>query len=454
MEGVIFLADYDLLVIGSGPGGYIAAEEAAKSGLKTAVVDKGPVGGTCLNSGCIPIQSYVQNGRWALQSKQLAKYGLAQVSDDIDFKVLKTRKDQVVQQNQQGILQIFKSNGIDFIEGEAVFVKDKTFKVNDQTLSAKNVLLATGSRVLEPTIPGIEGVDYLTHESFFHMEDLPERLVIVGASEHGVEFAFAMAALGVKVSLIEEKATIIPNQVKEVQDYVKKLFKKLSVEVIEGVTIDHLSPDQVHLSDGQEIGFDQLLLMISRRPDLTMVKDMGLELDKKGTYLAVDESYQSSSPGIYGVGDLIGGWPFAHAASHEGIKAVKAILGQAEYPLDFNAVPRKMAVDVDVESFGMHEDQAQEAGYDVISHQIPFMMNGAAAALDESEGFVNIISEKQYGQILGGLVVGHGASEIMHILLAVYQCEGTIDELAQMVFAHPTLSETIGDVAKALVRKY
>ncbi|MHA6602524.1 dihydrolipoyl dehydrogenase family protein [Aerococcus urinae] len=448
------MAHYDLLVIGSGPGGYIAAEEAAKSGLKTAVVEKGPVGGTCLNSGCIPIQSYVQNGRWALQSKQLVQYGLAKASEGIDFKALKARKDQVVQQNQQGILQIFKSNGIDYIEGEAVFVKDKTFKVNDQTLSAENVLLATGSRVLDPDVPGIDQVDYLTHESFFQMEDLPDDLVVVGASEHGVEFAFAMAALGVKVSLIEEKATIIPNQVKEVQDYVKKLFKKLSVEVIEGVTIDHLSPDQVHLSDGQEIGFDQLLLMLSRRPDLSLVKAMGLELDKKGTYLAVDENYQSSSPGVYGVGDLIGGWPFAHAASHEGIKAVKAILGQAEYPLEFNAVPRKMAVDVDVESFGLHEDQAQKAGYDVISHSIPFMMNGAAAALHESEGFVNIISERQYGQILGGLVVGHGASEIMHILLAIYQCEGTIDELAHMVFAHPTLSETIGDVAKALVRKY
>jgi len=443
---------YDVLIIGAGPGGYIAAEEAARYGKSVAVVERQAIGGTCLNVGCIPSKAYLEHAHWVHSLKQAQHYGMDIDFKGVDFSQLYKRKNKVVQSLQNGIHNSFKSLNIDFFEGEAVHIKDRSFKVNDQVISGQNILLATGSRPFVPPIPGLDEVDYLTTDSFFEMRTLPEKLVIIGGGVIAVELAFALEAIGSQVTLIEVAPDILLTEDSDARQIIKKHLQK-KIKLITDAKIKQVHSDTVELQDGQQYPYTQLLVATGRRSNSELASQMNLNFDEHERWPVVNDYYQTSQEHVYAIGDLIGGYTLAHAASSEGIKAVKAIIGQPERPIQARLVPRSLFTSPEVASFGLSEAEAKAAGYDTIVQQLPFSFNGRAIAVDQTTGFIKFIVERQYGEILGSVICGPEATEILHQVLTLCEAEGTVYELASTIFSHPTVSELVQDVAKAIVRK-
>ena len=348
------MSQCDILIIGAGPGGYVAAEEAARLGKKVTIIEKNSIGGTCLNVGCIPSKAYLEHAHWLLAAKEASKYGVTVLNDNLDFQKLVARKDQVVATLQSGIQSSFKQLGITYFEGEAAYISDKTFQVNGERVSGKSVILATGSHPFIPPIPGINDVNYLTTDSFFNLKELPQRLVIIGGGIISVELAFAMAPLGVDVTVIEVAPTILATEDDEARSIIREKMEQLGITILEGVSIDRVKENAVILADGKSYSYDNLLVATGRKPNIELAQMMGLELTEKG-FIKVDSYYESSQSGVYAIGDLIPGYMLAHVASSEGIKAVRAICRQAEEPVDNSSVPRSLFTTPEIASFGLSE---------------------------------------------------------------------------------------------------
>ena len=321
------MSQCDILIIGAGPGGYVAAEEAARLGKKVTVIEKNSIGGTCLNVGCIPSKAYLEHAHWLLAAKEASQYGVTILNDNLDFQKLVARKDQVVATLQSGIQSSFKQLGITYNDRDAAYISDKTVQVNAERVSGKSVILATGSHPFIPPIPGINDVDYLTTDNFFNLKELPQRLVIIGGGIISVELAFAMAPLGVDVTVIEVAPTILATEDDEARSIIREKMEQLGITILEGVSIDRVRENAVILADGKSYSYDNLLVATGRKPNIELAQMMGLELTEKG-FIKVDSYYESSQSGVYAIGDLIPGYMLAHVASSEGIKAVRAICRQ------------------------------------------------------------------------------------------------------------------------------
>ena len=444
------MANYDLVVIGSGPGGYVSAIKAAQKGKKTAVIEEKDIGGACLNVGCIPSKSYLTHAQWILSAEQANQYGLQVNKETLDFAKMVQRKDQVIQTLQGGIKQLFQKNKVDYIEGLASFDQEQQLFVNGEKISYTNLLLACGSHPFIPPINEVDKADYLTTDTFFNLEELPKELTVIGGGIVAVELAFAMKPLGVKVNLIEVASDILLTEDSVARQTIKKKLQQMKIDVTVQAKIEKVKKDAVVLSNGTKKYFDQLLIATGRQANLEVPQQLDLELDEVGHFVKVDQHYQTSKKGIYAIGDMIGGFQLAHAASAEGLRVVEAFCGGETYPVDQNMIPRCLYTDPEVASFGLGEDEAKE-NHDVTIKSFPFSGNGKALASAETEGFVKIISEQKYQQILGAVVVGSHATEMIHTILAVKESEGTVDELANIIFAHPTLSEAIGEEANSII---
>lgn len=443
---------FDLLIIGSGPGGYVAAEEAARLGQAVAVIERDYIGGCCLNVGCIPSKTYLQYSHWMSSIESANKYGIKVSVEEIDFSSIVQRKNEVVSMLRNGIHSTFKKNDIQFIEGEASFTKDRTFEVAGEQYKGENVLLATGGTPFVPNIPGLNEVDFHTTDTFFEMEKLPEKLVTIGGGVIATELAFALQKLGVDVTVIEVAPDVLLTVDEDARKVIKKKMKAAGIAFFTNTDIEKISEDNLLLGDGQQFPYDELLVATGRQANLDIPNAMGLSLDSNGQFVTVDEYYETNEEGVYAIGDLIGGYTLAHAASAEGIKAVRAIHGAKEKPVHSQQIPRPLFTDPEVSEFGMSEAEAKQAGYDTIVKQMPFAINGRAIAADETEGFIKIISERTYQSILGGVVAGANATDLLHQIMTVYEAEGTVDELANMVYAHPTISEVMQDTAKQFLK--
>lgn len=447
------MENFDVLIIGAGPGGYIAAEEAAKLGNSVGVIEKNAIGGCCLNVGCIPSKAYLQYSHW-LSSIHLANQsGLSVTVDEIDFPAIVNRKDRVISSLQGGIHAMFKQNGIQFIEGEAKFVRKNTFEVSGKTYYGKKVLLATGGYPFVPNIPGLDQVNYVTTDTFFNLKTLPDKFVTIGGGVIAVELAYAMKMFGVDVTIIEVADDILLTIDKDARKIVKSKLKDIGINIITGAKIERVSENEIVLSSDESVPFDELLVAAGRRQNLALPNALGLALDQTKQFVSVDEYYETSEKDVYAIGDLIGGYTLAHAASAEGIKAARAMSGRKEAPLNPHRIPRPLFIDPEVAEFGMSEEEAREAGYDVVVKQMPFSFNGRAIASGETAGFVKIITESKYHQILGAVIAGAHAADLLHQIMTLYESEGTVHELAQTVFSHPTISELIQDTAKNILKK-
>ncbi|ARD46973.1 dihydrolipoyl dehydrogenase [Sporosarcina sp. P37] len=437
---------FDVTVIGAGPGGYVAAIRAAQSGKKVALIEKNKLGGTCLNVGCIPSKALLQHSEVIQTINQANEWGITTGEVSIDFPKLMKRKDQVVTALVQGIQYLVKKNEITLFHGTASVNQEQIITVNEQQLQTENLIVSTGSRPFVPPIPGLEQVDYLTTDTFFDIQKLPASLVIIGGGVIAIELAFAMAPLGTKVTVIEAADDILMTEDADARKIIRQRLQELHVDVLTNAKIEHITKEYVLVKD-KRYPFDHLLVATGRTPTLDAVTE--LKLDLKEGYISVNERYETSVKNVYAIGDVIGGYQLAHAASAEGLTAILAILEEDVHPLDQSAIPRCVYTQPEIASFGLNEKDAAAKGYQVRTSFSPLSANGRALAMGETEGFIKIIAEETYGEILGAVIVASNATELIHEAAVLKHAEGTMHELANFVHAHPTVSEAIGESANA-----
>ncbi|RST59548.1 dihydrolipoyl dehydrogenase [Siminovitchia terrae] len=446
------MKEVDLIVIGAGPGGYVSAIRAAQLGKSVAIVERKKVGGTCLNVGCIPSKALLKHSELVEEIQKANRWGIHTGEISIDFLKLMKRKDQVVQTLANGVEHLLKKNNISIFQGEASVTEELVVTVGAEKLRGKDLLLATGSKPFIPPIKGLDQVNYLTTDTFFDLKELPKSLVIIGGGVISVELAFAMAPLGTSVTMIEVAPDILLTEDPDARKIIKKHLQKKQIQTIAQAEIQEVKNGKVLLA-GKEIPFDTLLVATGRQPNLEVAADLNLKMDAANKFVAVNDFYETSKKHVYAVGDLIGGYQLAHAASAEGLIAVHAMNGEESQPLDQTDIPRCVYTHPEIASFGLNEEQARKANYDVKVTITPLSGNAKAIAEGETEGFVKIISDHKYQEILGAVIVGAKATELIGEILAVKHSEGTMNELASLIHAHPAISEAIGENANVLFKQ-
>ncbi len=444
---------YDVVVIGSGPGGYVAAIRSAQLGLKTAVVEKGDIGGRCLNVACIPAKAVLRVADILTEVREADDFGITVSEPTVDFGKVSERRQKVVKTLTGGVAGLMKKNGIDVIEGVGSVTADANVVVGGETITAsKGVILATGS-VARP-IPGTQfGGRVIGTEEAWALEELPASMVVVGAGASGSEIASAYARLGVEVHLFEGLDRVLPSEDADISKLAERGFKKQGIKVRTKTFVENVQTqdDKVTFTFGGEAGeADWLVIAAGRGPDVE-----GLGLDGAGVKLAenglieVDGSQATNVKHVYAIGDLVHGPALAHKASDEGVIAAEAIAGEHTHPIVYVDIPRATFCTPNVASFGLTEEQAREQGYDVVVGKVQYGAVGAGTVYGDRSGLVKIVGDRTYGELLGGHIVGSKATELIQELVNVRALEAGFAEVARMVHGHPTLSEGVMEAARA-----
>lgn len=443
MKGEGGLKKFDVIVIGAGPGGYVTAIRSAQLGKKVALIEKEKVGGTCLHVGCIPSKTYIHVAAQIESARQMQQYGVTVQDLRIDFSKVKEKKDKVISRLEQGVTHLCKKNNITMIYGEAQ-IKDSFVTVEGETYTAKDIVIATGSRPFIPNIKGLDEIEYITTDSFFSIQTLPKTMCIIGGGVIAVELASALALMNVHVTIIEVAEDILLSEDKEARGIVKKRLQKKGIDIITNTKIKEVKQNVVSLLE-KDIPYEKLLIATGRIPNVEIIQNEQLEMN--GKFIAVNCHFETSKGHIYAIGDITGGYQLAHAAIMEGIYVAEKIAGKLVAEIKENDIPRCVYTTPEIASIGISEEKAKELGYDVQVSTTMLNGNGKAISNDATDGFVKIISEKKYGEILGAVIVSKNATEMIHAILGMKYVEGTIEELASMTWAHPTLSEVIFESA-------
>jgi len=451
--------DYDVIVLGGGPGGYVAAIRASQLGLKTALIEKENMGGVCLNWGCIPTKSLIRNAEIVNLLGQGKEFGFKISNLEVDYSVAVKRSRQNASRLVKGIGFLMKKNKIDVIKGFGALVDNHTIEVKGKTYSTANIVLATGGRAA--TLPGMEidGEKVITYREAIVQKDLPESIVIVGAGPIGMEFAYVYNAYDVKVTVVEMLPHALPNEEPDVASVVAKAFKKQKIRILANTRTEsvEVKSDNIDVTvkdmaseKTETIKTEQVLVAIGVRPNS---EGIGLESVGVATnrgWVQIDDRMQTNVSNIYAIGDLTGKFNLAHVASAQGMVAAETIAGVETQPIDDYAfMPRCTYCSPQVASLGLTEAQALEQGYELDIGQFPFQANGKALGLGEREGFIRIISDAKYGEILGVHMVGPEVTELLPELSLARMMELTPVEIARNIHAHPTLSEAIMEAAHA-----
>jgi dihydrolipoamide dehydrogenase len=454
--------DYDVLVLGGGPGGYVAAIRSAQLGLKTAIVEKENLGGICLNWGCIPTKALIRNADIVHLLGKGKEFGFKFDNLEVDYKVAVKRSRQVSNRLVKGVGFLMKKNKITVLNGFGKLTGPHALDVDGKSVTAANIIVATGAR--PALLPGMEvdGKRIVTYRQAIVQNDLPESLVVVGAGPIGMEFAYVYNAYGVKVTVVEMLPHILPNEEPEVAQVVAKDFHKQGIRLLaatrtEGIEVreDGVSVRVKDLESGKEetIETAQVLVAIGIKPNSQGVglETAGVQVSDRG-WVPVNDVMQTNVPHIYAIGDLNGKLPLAHVASAQGIVAVETIAGAETMPIDdYSNMPRCTYCHPQVASLGLTEAQAKEQGYEIKTGSFPFQVNGKALGLGERDGFVKIIMDAKYHEILGVHMVGPEVTELLPELSLARMLELTPEEIGRNVHAHPTLSETLMEAAHAVM---
>jgi dihydrolipoamide dehydrogenase len=449
---------YDVVVIGAGPGGYVAAIRAAQLGLKTAIIEKEYMGGVCLNVGCIPSKALLHNASVVHTLKHRGReFGFSVENLTVDYGVAFKRSRQIADRLVKGVGFLMKKNGIDVYDGTASIATPTTINValtagDTATLSTKNIIVATGAT--PHRIPGIEvdGKQIVTYKEAIVSETLPESIVIIGGGAIGVEFAYIMSNYGVDVTIVEMLPHLLPNEEPETSKVLEKAYKKLGVKVHTNTAVQSVAKQEgrlaVTLNDGTVLGTEQVMVAVGFKPNSggLGLENAGVAVSDRGA-IEIDEAMRTNVPGIYAIGDVTGKLMLAHVASAMGLIAAETIADHPTIELDYVMMPRATYAEPQVASFGYTEAQAIEQGYEVNVGQFPFQPNGKALGLGEREGFIKIIADKRYGEILGAHMVGPNVTELLPELTLAQMNELTAEEIARNVHAHPTLSEVLMEAA-------
>ncbi len=434
--------DYDLVVIGAGPGGYVSAIRAAQLGAKVLVVEKDACGGTCLNRGCIPTKAlYYKAKEWMAISR--AEQSCFSVSGaTFDWKKIMAFKDATVKQLVGGVNFLLTKNKIKLIKGQAAVKKTHEVTVGNETISAGSIILATGSRPLMRV--AAENKLYSTDE-LLSLDQLPEKLVIIGGGVVGCEMAYIYNAFGVDVTLIEIMPQLLPAFDKELSAVLANRMLADDIKVMTQTQVDKVSgvvgAYTVHLSDGRTMQSDAVLEAIGRQADKSAFSEIGLKLTEKG-YVAVDDRYATSVEGLYAIGDCTGISQLAHSASHQGIQVAERLFGETSNS-EAQLIPACIFSALEIATVGKTLDEAAQAGFDAMEFKVPYTSNGKALAMNAREGFIKVVADKRYGEILGVHIIGEQASVLIHEAVMVMRGEMTASEAAHTIHVHPTLNEML-----------
>lgn len=457
------MSDYDVVVMGAGPGGYVCAIRCAQLGLKTAIVDKQWLGGVCLNVGCIPSKALLKNAEVAHTLRERGKdFGFSFENLKLDYSVAVKRSRQVSDRLVRGVGSLMKKNKIDVIMGAARLAAKDTLVVKaddgkEKQVSAKNIVVATGST--PGMIPGVQvdGERILTYKEAILQNKLPDPAVIIGGGAIGVEFATVWSSYGAQVTIVEMLPRIIPLEDEELSGELARAFNKRGIQTLTGHKVLSIKAGtsavtvQVSGPDGEKtLEAEQALVAIGFKPNTldAGLKEQGVRLSERG-FVDVDDHMATNIPGIWAVGDVTGKALLAHVASAQGIVCAESMTGVETSSLDYTMMPRAIYCQPQVAAFGLTEAQAKEKGYEIKVGRFPFQANGKALGLGDYAGFVKLVVDAKYGEILGAHMIGPDVSELLPELTLAQKWELTPNEIGRNVHAHPTLSEALMEAAEA-----
>lgn len=454
--------NYDVIIIGSGPGGYVAAIRASQLGLKTAIVEKAELGGICLNWGCIPTKALLKSAQVFEYLNHAKDYGInISGNSSVDFKAIIQRSRSVADKMSKGVQFLMKKNKIDIIKGFGKVKPGKKVSVSDDSgkiteYSAKHIIIAVGarSRVL-PNLPQ-DGKKIIGYREAMTLAEQPKSMVVVGSGAIGSEFAYFYQTIGTKVTLVEFQPNIVPLEDEEVSKTLEKSFKKIGMEVMTSSEVQSVDTSgkgckvKIKTPKGEQIiECDIVLSAVGITANLEGIglEEVGIATDKGK--IVVDKYYQTNIPGYYAIGDCVGGQALAHVASAEGITCVEKIAGHHPEPIDYNNIPGCTYCWPEIASVGYTEKAAKEAGYEIKVGKFPFSASGKASAAGNNDGFVKLIFDAKYGELLGAHMIGANVTEMIAEIVAARKLETTGHEIIKAVHPHPTMSEAVMEAAAA-----
>jgi dihydrolipoamide dehydrogenase len=445
-------SSYDCVVIGSGPGGYVAAIRAAQLGMKTAVIEEDAVGGRCLNYACIPAKAVLRVADVLSEVRDADEFGIKVGEPEVDFAAVGKRRQRVIKTLTGGVSSLFKKNGIELIEGEAALAAGGIVNVGGAAIQAKTIVLATGS--VKRPLPGTEfGGRVIGTEEAWALSELPPTMAVVGAGASGAEIASAYARLGTEVMLFEALERVLPTEDADISKLAERGLGRQGMKIHTNTLVGEVQPREasVKFSYGEQTAeVEWFVIAAGRGPDVD-----GLGLDAAGVQLGdaglveVDGAMRTSAEGVYAIGDLVHGPALAHKASDEGVIAVEDAAGLTTHPVEYIDIPRATFCTPNVASFGLTEAQAREAGHDVVVGKAQYGAVGAGTVYGDRTGLVKIVGEQKYGELLGGHIVGAKATELIQELVNARLLEGGYPEVARTIHGHPTLSEAVMEAARA-----
>lgn len=464
--------EYDLVIIGGGTGGYVAAIRASQLGLKTAIVEKKALGGTCLHKGCIPSKALLRSAEVFKTVQRSAEFGIETTDPILNFRKVQERKSVIVERLYKGVKHLMKKGAIDIYDGHGRILGPSIFSPLPGTVSVemtdgsenemlvpKNVIIATGSST--KSLPGLEidGTYILTSDEALEMLQLPKSMLIIGGGVIGVEWASMLADFGVEVTIIEYADQLLPAEDHEVSKELRHLFKKKNINV---VTKAKVLPETLVKASGsvvisaeildetKEFSAEKILVAVGREPNSKNLGLQNTDIETDNGFIGVNEYYQTKESHIYAIGDVIGGLQLAHAASHEGIVAVEHIAGKSPSSIVYENVPKCVYSNPEIASVGLTEDEAKKRGYKVKSGKFSFQAIGKALVFGETEGFVKIVSDEETEDILGVHMIGPQVTDLISEAGLARVLDATPWEISQTIHPHPSLSEVMGEAALAV----
>lgn len=455
------MANFDLIVIGSGPGGYVAAIRASQLGLKTAIVEKESLGGICLNWGCIPTKALLKSAQVYEYIQHAADYGITIKEAKHDFDAVVKRSRGVADGMSKGVQFLMKKNKIEVIMGFGKLTKDRKVEVSKadgkkEILEAKSIILATGGRARELPNIKIDGEKVIEYRKAMALPKQPKSMVIIGSGAIGVEFAYFYATMGTKVTIVEFMPRIVPVEDADVSKELEKIYKKKGIDIHTNSSVESVDTKGKTCKVAVKTPAGNITIecdvVLSAAGVVTNLEGIGLEeagvKQDKGK-VTVDDFYQTNVPGVYAIGDIVKGPALAHVASAEGIICVEKIAGHHPQPLNYGNIPGCTYCSPEIASVGMTEEAAKAAGYDVRVGKFPFSASGKASAAGAKEGFVKVIYDAKYGEWLGAHMIGTNVTEMIAEVVAARNLETTGHEILKSVHPHPTMSEAVMEATAA-----
>lgn len=451
---------YDLIVIGAGPGGYVAAIKAAKLGLKTAVVEQDHVGGTCLNRGCIPAKAMLHASALYREMKESGRFGVFASDVTFDYEKIVAYKEDTTNQLVQGVEQLFKANGVTLITGKGTLCPDREVRVEKdgeiQSYQAKHVILASGSKPFILPIPGMELSGVITSDELFQLRELPKSLAIIGGGVIGVEFATAFASLGCEVTILEAMPRLIPNMDKEIAQSLKLILKKRGVDIHTSAAVQCVTEEDgqyvchyVEKEEEKSVAAQYVLCAVGRRPNTEGLFGEGVMPEMERGRITVDEHFETSLAGVYAIGDAVKGMQLAHTASAQGIVTAEYLAGEKP-SVDLNVVPSCVYTDPEIASVGVTEEAAKEAEIPVKVGKVIMSTNGKTLISREERGFIKVLAREEDQVILGAQMMCARATDMIGELATAVANGMTVEQMERAMRAHPTYNEAVGEAFEEL----